>query len=316
MSSLSARPQRRYGRQALWVCGVAFLIHLVPIALLKMGEAPDSRLDRARQRTDIIERAEILRPLEEDERATPSQLREGASLLLELGASGDARFLAEEAVRRQPDAYANQLLLSRIFALERMPRALERAVARAREMKPAEVEPWLVLARYQKSEGEAERAVATLRSALKANPGAPELTLTLANWLTEAGTFAEAEALIVRAGSGSAEHLLALGVLRHRQGRIDDAVAALKEALTANPKLGEAHYLLGSILYEKGMLPSAEDALRRAERLSPEDPRPLAAICTLQAATGRKDAARATGMDFRRRFPARFSQLNLTCRGG
>lgn len=312
-------PPSRYERrvkQALWVCAVAFVIHLLP--LFWLHETPESRLVRARETGDIVRRAEILRPLEKDTRATAAELRDGAGLLLSLGASGDARFLAEEAMRREPRSFDTQLLLVRIFALERMPLALETAVTRAESLLADDVRPRLVLARYFEKEGDLARARAALETLHARHPDVAEVTTSLARLSIETGALARAEALLADAATPRAapEQLVALALLRLRQDRLAEARLTLERAVVAAPALGEAHYLLGSVRYREGNPLGAESALRTADRLAPDDPRALAALCALQAETGRVDAARATGTEFRRRFPRHADTLTGPCRAG
>lgn len=310
-----SKPQRLL-KQAIWGSAIAFVIHLLPF--LWLNEEPESRLVRARDTQDLVKRAEILRPLETDDRSTPAQLRDGASLLLQAGASGDARYLAEEAVRREPQAFENQLLLTKIFALERMPQALERTVASAARLKPEDPRPVLELAKFHEREGELQEAIAALQLARARAPRSNEVLVGLSRLLIETNALADAEELVSQSipEQESAELLVALGVLRLRQGRLTEALNVLQRAVGADPELAEGHFFLGTVLFQRANVKAAEEHFRIAGKLAPEDLRPLAALCALQAETGRIEAARAIGNELRRRFPFKLASIPVACRGG
>ncbi len=63
---------------------------------------------------------------------------------------------------------------------------------------------------------------------------------------------------------------LELGAWHARNGNLDQAVAAFREALTIDPGYGDAFYNLGVSLLEKGELGEAVEVLRRAISISPD----------------------------------------------
>jgi general secretion pathway protein A len=64
---------------------------------------------------------------------------------------------------------------------------------------------------------------------------------------------------------------LELGAYLARSGRLDDAIAAFREALALQPRYAAALYNLGISLLEKGRHREAVEALREAASLSPDD---------------------------------------------
>ena len=56
----------------------------------------------------------------------------------------------------------------------------------------------------------------------------------------------------------------------HEKGQLDEAIAALREALRIKPDIAEAHNNLGNILRDRGLLDDAVAALRQSIRLTPD----------------------------------------------
>jgi tetratricopeptide (TPR) repeat protein len=95
----------------------------------------------------------------------------------------------------------------------------------------------------------------------------------LASAQYEAGEMDACEKTVLRAISldpDDANSQYLLGVIRYRQTRLDDALAALNRSVKSNPTNSGAQYYLGSVLFEKGQRPAAETAFRKALQLDPE----------------------------------------------
>jgi predicted TPR repeat methyltransferase len=73
---------------------------------------------------------------------------------------------------------------------------------------------------------------------------------------------------ILKRWPGQPDALHYLGVLRHTQGRIDEAVALIREALAAMPDFAGAWNNLGNVLLLAGRADEAADAYERAVRVS------------------------------------------------
>jgi superkiller protein 3 len=61
-----------------------------------------------------------------------------------------------------------------------------------------------------------------------------------------------------------------LGVVLHRQGKADEAIACFRKAIALDPKNASAHTNLGIALQQRGKLAEAENAFRRAIVLDPK----------------------------------------------
>ena len=75
--------------------------------------------------------------------------------------------------------------------------------------------------------------------------------------------------------SGSAKDRLASGRSFLAEGRINEAIAELSAAVSLDPKLTEAHSLLGVAFDKKGLTDRAKDSYERAVKVEPEDAQTL-----------------------------------------
>jgi len=70
------------------------------------------------------------------------------------------------------------------------------------------------------------------------------------------------------------------------------AIGVLSGLLAANPRMSNAHHLLGAALYSRGQLEAAEKALLEAVRLAPNEVAPIVQLSELLVFTDRAVAAR------------------------
>jgi len=82
------------------------------------------------------------------------------------------------------------------------------------------------------------------------------------------------EARKINASASAKEHL-ASGRALLLEGRINDAISELSTATSLDPKLGEAHNLLGVAFAQKGFQDRAKDSYERAVKVDPEDAQTL-----------------------------------------
>ena len=75
--------------------------------------------------------------------------------------------------------------------------------------------------------------------------------------------------------SGSARERLTSGRMFLKEGRINEAVSELSTAVSLDPKLSEAHNLLGVAFAQKGMQDRAKDSYERAIKAEPQDAQTL-----------------------------------------
>ena len=93
---------------------------------------------------------------------------------------------------------------------------------------------------------------------------------------------------LIRGGGDTAESWLFLGVVRQRLGHDWRAERALRQALTLDENLGEAHNRLGILLVGQGNVELGLQHLLRAELLGPSDPSPRLHLAQAYALLGRR----------------------------
>jgi Tfp pilus assembly protein PilF len=75
--------------------------------------------------------------------------------------------------------------------------------------------------------------------------------------------------------SGSAKQHLESGREFLQEGRLNEAISELSTAASIDPRLGEAHNLLGVAYAQKGLQDRAKDSYERAVKVEPEDAQTL-----------------------------------------
>ncbi len=299
-------------RSLLIVCGVALLIHLIPLFLPR--NMPEQELAIARAATTAEERVHFLMPLRQHPKATPAELREAAELLLD-GAPAEAHELAQEAERRDPSALETQLLLARICDVERMERCVSTSLERAAQVAPKDARPDLLRADFQEKDGDVTGAAESMRQAYGKAPEDPVIGLRYVRLLSASKHGDEAMSVLKGlAGQLPRGRLLVeQGRVWTREGRDADAVKLFRKAVEEEPRLGVGYFELGLALYRLGNTEAAEESLRQADRLDLSDPRALAALCAMQLEQRRIDDARLTRMDLERRFSGRMELIRQSC---
>jgi tetratricopeptide (TPR) repeat protein len=108
----------------------------------------------------------------------------------------------------------------------------------------------------------------------------PAAALTLAALAAvtriQAGHWTNNETLFAHALAVTSENDMAhfhIGNIRLLQGRVDEAIAHLEEAIRIDPQVGESYNSLALAWLWKGRTSEGLDLLREAQRLSPGDPR-------------------------------------------
>jgi tetratricopeptide (TPR) repeat protein len=150
---------------------------------------------------------------------------------------------------------------------------LELAEAHYRESLAIEPQPAIYsdLGFVLESQGMAEEAAEMYRKALELDPGSASAQLNLATSLARRGEFAAAERRfrVTLEQKPSAQAYTGLGFVLWRQGRVDEALDSLHDAIAADPKDAAAYDQLGMILVEQGKLEEAVSSYRQLVRLRP-----------------------------------------------
>ncbi|QSQ28489.1 tetratricopeptide repeat protein [Pyxidicoccus parkwayensis] len=300
-------------KRLLAICGVALLIHLVPLFLPR--NMPEQELAIARVATTAEERVHFLMPLRQHPKATPADLREAAELLLDGAAPAEAHELAQEAERRDPRSMETQLLLARICDVERMERCVSTSLERASQVAPQDARPDLLRADLQEKNGDFAGAAESMKHAYGKAPSDPVIGLRYVRLLSVAKHGDEAMS-VLRGLEGRiprARLLVEQGRVWTREGRDAEAVQLFRKAVEEDPKLSAGYFELGLALYRLGKTEAAEESLRDADRLDLNDPRALAALCAMQLEQRRINDARLTRMDLERRFSGQMDLIRQSC---
>ena len=300
-------------RNALWVCLVAFLIHLIPLWFPR--DMPEQELAIARAITNPAQRVGVLKPLMDNPKATGANLRDAAELLRE-GSPMDAYELTKAAERKEPGAVENPLLLARICHGQRMSRCEEESFTRAERLAPSDPRASLLRADFHERDGHLEDALQALRTAYQKAPDYDGLGVRYARMLSAADQGDEAIQVLERqqAKLGRAGLALEEGLVRVAQGRLQEGRRLFLRAVEADPNLAPAYYHLGLTAFRLGDIEGAEEALRESDQLDMRNMRALSALCAIQRSTRRLEAMTVTRMDLERRFPERLEAVKSACR--
>jgi tetratricopeptide (TPR) repeat protein len=133
--------------------------------------------------------------------------------------------------------------------------------------------------------GETAKGAELLRESLRLDPSSATTRLNLAKALLALGRGAEAET--VCAGGPGPELARMRGDICKAQHRLDDAVAAYRQALAQKPDFFEAWNNLGNTLRERGEHGGAVEAFQRAVALRPDN-----AVCRLNLGRALNSAQR------------------------
>ncbi len=299
-------------KNALWVCLVAFLIHLIPLWFPR--DMPEQELAIARAITNPAQRVGVLKPLMDNPKATGANLRDAAELLRD-GSPMDAYELTKAAERKEPGAVENPLLLARICHGQRMSRCEEESFTRAERLAPSDPRASLLRADFHERDGHLEDALQALRAAYQKAPDYDGLGVRYARMLSAADQGEEAIQVLERqqAKLGRAGLALEEGLVRVAQGRLQEGRRLFLRAVEADPKLAPAYYHLGLTAFRLGDIEGAEEALRESDQLDMRNMRALSALCAIQRSTRRLEAMTVTRMDLERRFPERLEAVKSAC---
>lgn len=191
----------------------------------------------------------------------------------------EARPLLEKAVKLAPERAGAWKGLGAVYAaageLERSLLCFQRAC----ELNPQEEDACYYLGRNLYSLNRFEPALGALQKALKAGPETKlwRVHRSMAQAQEALGRAEEAEKSFreaVRLDRGQArpdeDPRIDFGLFLFRQGRTEEALAPLEDAVKAHPSSARAHGELGRVLLQLGRLEPAAGALEKTVRLDPK----------------------------------------------
>ncbi|MFT8245503.1 XrtA/PEP-CTERM system TPR-repeat protein PrsT [Roseomonas sp. BN140053] len=222
------------------------------------------------------------------------QLLEGSVRLMRLDLPG-ARAAFDGALRANPESIPARLGLVRVAIVERRDEETERLLGEVLRRDPGNAEAGLRLAAAAQSGSAGARAA--LEAAQAAAPGELQLALITANTQLRAGDPARAAALLgsepLQNRRGDAGLQLLLAEVRAAQGQWDEAEAASRAALAADPASAPARRQLAVLLARRDDARGAEAVLEEGLRAAPGDPVLQGGVVGLAQQVGGLDAALA-----------------------
>jgi tetratricopeptide (TPR) repeat protein len=190
--------------------------------------------------------------------------------LFQQGKSQEAVAALEKALAADPKHWKahNNMALASIDLGE-----LEVAEAHYRESLAIDPQPAIYndLGFVLDRQGLTEEAAELYRKSLELDPESPSAHYNLAASLAERGEYADAEGHFRAAleVEPSAKAYSGLGFALWQQGRVDEAIARLHDAIEADPEYPVAYDQLGTILAEQGKAEEAAATYRLLVRYAP-----------------------------------------------
>ena len=131
------------------------------------------------------------------------------------------------------------------------------------------------IARTYFQEGQKDKAIATLESALAAAPDDVETLRLIINLLVAQGREKDAEVYIARLPAGSTvdpDTLLNLGITHYNAGQLPEALEEFDRVVRENPNLAHAYYYRGLVHLGMGNTAGAKADFEQSLALDPQHP--------------------------------------------
>jgi Flp pilus assembly protein TadD len=199
------------------------------------------------------------------------QMYEEATKLLQAGKYDEALEFLRRAISLQPNYVQAHNDMGAVYMkmnqLEKAESTLRHAIKLNDKWYLPQLNLGLVLNRQHK-----HKDAAILLTALRNNnPDQSKIHAPLIEALIEAHQWPQAEEELGKAlalkGADTVDLKIKLGLVTLRQSKLEAAVAAFRDATSAEPDNALAQFNLGAALLESGNLDEAETALRRAYRI-------------------------------------------------
>ena len=288
---------------------VAFVVFKSP------ASTPDDALKEAGALTDAPSRAKLLATLAKNPATTEAQFALAGKLLLEAKAWDAALELCDAWTARFPKQNAAEAMIEgRAAVAVRKGKRAEAALQKADALMPDDPAPNIALASLREMQGDSFGALEEYNRAVKKRPHSAELLTRQGYWMSQMGKVDEAAAVLTQVLAKGFDPAAAaeLGFVRFRQKKMGEAASLLKQALKKSPQLMVAHYYLAAVQYQQGDVKAARASYLEADRLAPDDPRSLIALCEIDAAT-KAPTLEETKKAISTRFPKDATSLLTHC---
>jgi serine/threonine protein kinase/tetratricopeptide (TPR) repeat protein len=275
----------------LWVAVVGIALcaagAFVGLKLSKSTAVSIDALLKQAVAADPAGRVKLLGALEKNPTTSDAQFEQAGKLLLDAKAFEAALDLSEAWGARFPKDPRPMLLEGKAAIVLRKGKRAELALQKADALLPNDPEPNVVLASLREMQGDSAAALEEYTRAVKKRPHSAELLNHQGYWLSQSGRLDEAAKVLglVLSKGFDASAAAELGFVRFRQGNVEEASSLLRKALKKAPQLKVGHYYLGAVQYQQGDPKGARASYLEADRLGPDDPRALVALCEMEAQT-------------------------------
>ncbi|MBX3603571.1 MAG: PEP-CTERM system TPR-repeat protein PrsT [Rubrivivax sp.] len=254
--------------------------------------------DQALAAVDRVQAKQPGQPLAADLRARVHQAR---------GNTAAARESFEQALRLAPTYFPAVVGLAGLDLAERRPDAARRRFDELLSRDPKNLQAMLARAEVAAAAGAGAAEVADLLGeAIKAHPGELRPRLMLVESWLRAGDRKQAESAAqtaVAALPSSPELLEALGRVQLETGAVQQAVSIFHKLVAMQPLVAAHHVRLAAAQRGARELPAAEQSLRKALELQPDDPAIQRALIMVQLDAGQAAAAQAVAREIQVRRP-------------
>jgi tetratricopeptide (TPR) repeat protein len=297
------------------VLGGVGLLALLGVGVAKLTKSlpPEDALTKAAATTDAKDRTKLLAELPKNG-ATPEQLDKAGQLLLEAKAWQGALELAEGWQKTDANNIKPHLLEARAAMQLRKGKRVEAALEAAKDLSKTDPEPYVVMGEFKELQGEPSAALDAYRAALQRRPDDLKLKQRVGYWQSQSGQVDEALLTLTQVlrKQFDATSAAELGFVRFRKNDVRGAEKELQDVIKKEPSSEAAHYYLGAVLYARNDVKGATEQYLEADKLAPNDSRPLAALCEMQARAGAAEVE-DTKKQLGKRFPEQAKDLLARC---
>jgi tetratricopeptide (TPR) repeat protein len=311
-------PQARRGSLAMWLglSAVAALAAAGSVAFLvnRPSSTPAQVLEAARLAATPAERAKLLRRLIDTPGSTNSQLLQAGAEMLGAGQYDELLEFTEGWQQRSPKSLDALLLEGTAAVHRRLGKRAETAIKAANALAPTDARPDAILGELRELQGDAGGALDAWTRASTKSPMTARYLARQGYWLSQMGQLDSAANVLSRALKTMNDPALSaeLAFVRFRQEHLEDAQKLLRNVIKEKPELLEGHYYLGAVLFRKGDIKGARLEYLEADRLAGVDPRPLTALCEMEALQQASELEEAKAL-LRKRFPKEAAAIIEKC---
>ena len=199
-----------------------------------------------------------------------------------------------QAVALEPKAVLPRVLWARILVREGKLADAEKLYQGIKTIAPNDPKAYQALGLFYLASGQKEKAAAEFRAMMASKPKDTSVKLNLVETLIDLNRIQEAadvEQQVIRDDPSSPRALLAKGRILIAQGRPQDAIPPLEQAVQTDVQSARGYYFLGIAQKALRMSDLARASFNRALALSPGMPEAEAQLASLNAAAGQNDEA-------------------------